>query len=71
MPFFGLVKELNIQFAIAYSKDDFETCVAMLAEGRIDVSPMITDIVTLDELPDAFEALRTPGDQCKVLTKLW
>lgn len=70
MPFFGLVKELQIQFAIAYTKDDFETCVAMLAEGRIDVSPMITDIVSLDELPEAFEALRTPGQQCKVLTRM-
>ncbi|MFK7977253.1 MAG: alcohol dehydrogenase catalytic domain-containing protein [Halioglobus sp.] len=69
MPFFGLVKELNIQFAIAYTKDDFETCVAMLAEKRIDVSPLVTDIVSLDELPDAFEALRQPVDQCKVLTK--
>jgi len=70
MPFFGLVKELQIQFAIAYTKDDFETCLAMLAEGRIDVSPMITDIVSLDELPEAFEALRTPSGQCKVLTRL-
>lgn len=69
MPFFGLIKELNIQFAIAYTKDDFETCVAMLAEKRIDVSPLVTDIVSLDELPDAFEALRNPVDQCKVLTK--
>ncbi|GAB5451934.1 MAG: alcohol dehydrogenase catalytic domain-containing protein [Halioglobus sp.] len=70
MPFFGLVKELNIQFAMAYTKDDFETCVAMLGEGRIDVSPMITDIVPLDELPEAFEALRTPSHQCKVLTSI-
>ena len=67
MPFFGLIKELQIQFAIAYTKDDFDTCVAMLGERRIDVSPMITDIVGLDELPDAFEALRTPSHQCKVL----
>ncbi len=70
MPFFGLVKELNIQFAIAYNRDDFETCVAMLAEGRIDIRPMITDVVSLDELPDAFEALRTPSSQCKVLTQM-
>jgi 2-desacetyl-2-hydroxyethyl bacteriochlorophyllide A dehydrogenase len=69
MPFFGLVKELQIQFAIAYTKDDFETCVAMLAEKRIEVAPMVTDIVSLDELPDAFEALRTPSSQCKVLTR--
>ena len=70
MPFFGLVKELQIQFAIAYTRDDFETCVAMLAEQRIDISPMVTDIVSLDELPDAFEALRTPSSQCKVLTRM-
>ena len=70
MPFFGLVKELQIQFAIAYTRDDFDTCVAMLAEGRIDVSPMVTDIVSLDEMPDAFEALRTPSHQCKVLTRM-
>jgi 2-desacetyl-2-hydroxyethyl bacteriochlorophyllide A dehydrogenase len=70
MPFFGLIKELHIQFAIAYTKDDFETCVAMLAEKRIDVSAMVTDIVSLDELPDAFEALKTPSHQCKVLAKM-
>jgi (R,R)-butanediol dehydrogenase/meso-butanediol dehydrogenase/diacetyl reductase len=70
MPFYGLIKELNIQFAIAYTKDDFETSVAMLAERRIDVSPMITDVVSLDELPDAFEALKTPSGQCKVLAAI-
>lgn len=70
MPFFGLLKELQIQFAIAYTRDDFDTCVAMLGEGRIDVSPMVTDIVSLDEMPVAFEALRTPSHQCKVLLQL-
>ena len=70
IPFFGLVKEVRIQFAIAYTRDDFDTCVAMLGERRIDVSPMVTDIVSLDELPDAFEALRTPSHQCKVLTRM-
>lgn len=70
VPFFALVKELQIQFAIAHTRDDFETSVAMLAARRIDIAPMITDIVSLDELPRAFEALRTPGHQCKVLTRM-
>ena len=70
MPFFGLIKGLRIQFAIAYTRDDFETCMAMLAEGRVDISPMVTDVVSLEELPQAFEDLRTPGHQCKVLTRL-
>jgi 2-desacetyl-2-hydroxyethyl bacteriochlorophyllide A dehydrogenase len=69
MPFLALVKELQFQFAIAYTRDDFETVVAMLAQGRIDPSPMITDVISLEEMPAAFEALRTPSTQCKVLTK--
>jgi (R,R)-butanediol dehydrogenase/meso-butanediol dehydrogenase/diacetyl reductase len=70
MPFLALVKELRFQFAIAYTRDDFETVIAMLAQGRLDASEMITDIVSLEEMPEAFEALRTPSHQCKVLTRL-
>ena len=70
LPFPALVKELALQFAIAYTREDFETVIAMLAQGRIDASPMVTDIVSLDDMPEAFEALRTPSHQCKVLTKL-
>ncbi len=69
MPFLALVKELQFQFAIAYTRDDFETVIAMLAQGRIDASPMVTDVIDLEEMPAAFEALRTPSTQCKVLTK--
>ena len=60
-----------LQFAIAHTLDDFETSIAMLAAGRIDVAPMITDIVSLEQLPAAFEALRTPDHQCKVLARMW
>lgn len=70
LPFPALVKELRMQFAIAYTRDDFETVIAMLAQGRIDATAMVTDIVSLADMPAAFEALRTPSDQCKVLTKL-
>ena len=70
LPFPALVKELALQFAIAYTRDDFETVIAMLAQGRIDASPMVTGTVSLDEMPAAFEVLRNPTDQCKVLTRL-
>jgi (R,R)-butanediol dehydrogenase/meso-butanediol dehydrogenase/diacetyl reductase len=70
MPLLALMKELRFQFAIAYTRDDFETVIAMLAQGRLDAGEMITDIVSLEEMPEAFEALRTPSHQCKVLTRL-
>jgi (R,R)-butanediol dehydrogenase/meso-butanediol dehydrogenase/diacetyl reductase len=39
----------------------------MIAAGRIEVGHMITDRIKLDQLPAAFEALRTPSHQCKVM----
>ena len=70
LPFPALIKELAIQFAIAYTRADYETVISMLAQGRIDASPMVTGVVSLDEMPTAFDALRTPSDQCKILTRL-
>jgi len=67
MPLMGIMKELNLQFALGYRPADFDYVIAMIASDRIDVSDMITDIVDLDGLPCAFEALRKPSHQCKVM----
>ncbi|MDO5131809.1 MAG: alcohol dehydrogenase catalytic domain-containing protein [Eubacteriales bacterium] len=40
-----------------YTTADLETAVALLASGRIDISSIITDIVSLDEGKAAFEKL--------------
>jgi (R,R)-butanediol dehydrogenase/meso-butanediol dehydrogenase/diacetyl reductase len=69
LPFPALIKELVMRFAIAYTRSDYETVIAMLAQGRIDASPMVTGVVSLEDMPAAFEALRSPSDQCKVLTR--
>jgi (R,R)-butanediol dehydrogenase/meso-butanediol dehydrogenase/diacetyl reductase len=67
MPLMGILKELEIQFVLGYRPADFDYVIAMIASDRIDVSHMVTDIVTLDALPAAFEALRKPRHQCKVM----
>jgi (R,R)-butanediol dehydrogenase/meso-butanediol dehydrogenase/diacetyl reductase len=67
MPLMGIVKELELQFVLGYRPADFDYVIAMIASDRVDVSPMITDIVSLDTLPAAFEALRKPAHQCKVM----
>jgi len=67
VPLMGIVKELNLQFVFGYRAADFDYVIAMIASGRVEVDAMVTDIVTLDELPVAFEALRHPTHQCKVM----
>ncbi len=67
MPLIGIVKEISLQFVLGYRPADFDYVIAMIAADRIDVEAMITDIVDLDGLPSAFEALRKPAHQCKVM----
>ncbi len=70
VPLTAFVKELRIQWAVGYDKEDFQFAIDMMVAGRVDASAMITDVVSLDEAPEAFEALRNPSNQCKVLIDL-
>ena len=60
-------KEPQIRTARVYTKDENRFILEMIAAGRIDPTPMISHRIGLDDLPDVFEALRTPTDQCKVM----
>lgn len=65
----AIMKELNLNFAFIYQKQDFETVIDMLGSGRIKASGLITNHVDIDAFPTAFEALKTPSDQIKVMLK--
>jgi (R,R)-butanediol dehydrogenase/meso-butanediol dehydrogenase/diacetyl reductase len=67
LPLIGIVKELELQFVLGYRPADFDYVIAMIASDRVDVGHMLTDAVDLDGLPAAFEALRKPSHQCKVM----
>jgi len=67
MPLMGIMKELELQFVLGYRPADFDYVIAMIASDRVDVSHMITDVIDLNALPGAFEALRKPSHQCKVM----
>lgn len=69
MPMVLGVKELSVQFCAYYRREDFALTIDLLGAGRIDASAMVTDRVSLDDLPSAFEALRTPQQQCKVIVQ--
>lgn len=66
-PFVAFVKEVRIQMAALYSVRDFEVSVDALDAGHVAPRLMITDRVSLEELPQSFEALRQRTHQCKVM----
>jgi threonine dehydrogenase-like Zn-dependent dehydrogenase len=66
-PFFASAKEITVQFVFAYGLDEFAASLRSIAEGEIDVAPMITGEVGLPDVGTAFDALSDPGGHCKIL----
>ena len=67
----ALAKEARINFAVLYDRREFEMTVDAFEAGAPEVGRMITDVVTLDDTPAAFEALRQRTHQCKVQIASW
>lgn len=69
LPAMACLKEVALHFVVAYSREDFAVTLARLAARRVPGAAMITARVGLDALPAAFEALRTPTTQCKLMLR--
>ena len=69
-PFHVVSKEARLQPSAFYEVRDFETTLDVLDAGILTPHAMITDEVTLDALPGAFEALKHRTHQCKVMVNL-
>ncbi len=70
-PFFGISKQLNLQFVLGYTADEFAQSLHHIAEGKVDVAPLITGVVGLDGVSDAFAELASPEKHAKVLVDPW
>ncbi len=66
-PFFAIAKEISVQFVLAYDTKEFADSLRAIAEGDIDVSPMITGAVGLEDVGAAFDDLADPERHCKIL----
>jgi 2-desacetyl-2-hydroxyethyl bacteriochlorophyllide A dehydrogenase len=66
-PYFAIAKQIKLQFVLAYDGAEFTDCLRAIAEGDIDVTPMITGEVGLDGVGAAFDDLAHPDVHCKIL----
>jgi threonine dehydrogenase-like Zn-dependent dehydrogenase len=66
-PFYGIGKELDVQFVLGYDPEEFAASLRSIAEGDIDVGPLITAEVGIGDVPRAFELLADPEEHCKIL----
>lgn len=70
-PIFGINKELNVQFVLGYTPEEFSSTLRNIAEGRVDVAPLITGAVGVEGVAGAFEELASPERHAKILVEPW
>jgi (R,R)-butanediol dehydrogenase/meso-butanediol dehydrogenase/diacetyl reductase len=66
-----MLKELRIQFVVGTSLAQFLKVADVLSAGHVEPRLMVTDTISLEALPQTFEAMRTSSGQCKVLVDPW
>jgi threonine dehydrogenase-like Zn-dependent dehydrogenase len=70
-PMFGINKELNVQFVLAYTPEEFMRTLYALAEGKIPAETLITGRVGVEGVAGAFEDLASPERHAKILVEPW
>lgn len=66
-PMRGIGRELSITFSLGYDPAQFAETLALIADGSLDVAPLVTGSVGVDGVPAAFEALADPEVHAKIL----
>jgi threonine dehydrogenase-like Zn-dependent dehydrogenase len=66
-PAMAINKELDLRFAFGYTPLEFRDTLQMLADGKLDPSPLITGKVGLDGVSAAFDVLGRAESQAKIL----
>ena len=58
----SVLHELKVYGAIAYTKEEFQECIDLMAAKKIDMRKYVDDIVGLSKVQDAFERLSSGND---------
>lgn len=66
-PAIAVCKEIDLRGVFGYTPLEFHQTLQMLADGKLDVSPLITGKVGLNGVAAAFEALGDPETHAKIL----
>ena len=66
-PAMAINKQIDLRFVLGYTPLEFRDTLHMLADGKVDVTPLITGTVGLAGVEAAFDALGDPEVHAKIL----
>jgi (R,R)-butanediol dehydrogenase/meso-butanediol dehydrogenase/diacetyl reductase len=69
VPLTALYKELTARFVLYYRMQDFAATIDALTRGVLDPHELVTGTTDLAGLPERFDALKHPVEDCKVIVE--
>ena len=66
-PAVAINKEIDLRFVLGHTPLEYRDTVHMIAEGKVNCAPMITGVVGLEGVDNAFSALKDPERHAKIL----
>jgi threonine dehydrogenase-like Zn-dependent dehydrogenase len=70
-PMLAIGKELNVQYVLGYTPDEFSHSLRLIAEGEVDASALVTATVGIDGVAQAFADLANPEHHTKIIIEPW
>jgi len=70
-PMLGIMKELNVQYVLGYTPEEFAYSLRLIAEGQVEAAAMVTAEVGLDGVAQAFADLANPETHTKIIVQPW
>jgi threonine dehydrogenase-like Zn-dependent dehydrogenase len=70
-PMLGIMKELNVQYVLGYTPDEFAQALRLIAEGEVDAASLVTATVGIDGVAAAFADLANPERHTKIVIEPW
>ena len=70
-PLLAITKELNLQFVLGYTPEEFALTLDNIAQGLVNAEPLITGKVGVDGVPKAFIDLENPEAHAKIIVEPW
>ncbi len=66
-PLPAINKELSLQFVLGYSEAEFAESLRFIADGQFDIANMVSHQISMNEVAETFEALKSPDQHAKVI----
>jgi 2-desacetyl-2-hydroxyethyl bacteriochlorophyllide A dehydrogenase len=65
-----MFKELTLTAAYGNTHEENRQCLRWMSEGKLDARPLITDLITLEQLPQAYQNKIHTGKTIKVMIRI-